>query len=95
MNAQKRYEKLDNITGCCWIDLQSNHTWMFAKREDYPITKMFIKCNENPIFINRCLQYLLIIRSILARLRRHAQRRDLHYAKPGLHPYVTFDPDKA
>ncbi len=45
MNAQKRYEKLDNITGRCGIDLQSNHTWMFAKREDYPITKMFIKSN--------------------------------------------------
>jgi hypothetical protein len=66
MNAQKRYEKFDNITGRCGIDLQSNHTWMFAKREDYPITKMFIKSNENPIFINRFLQYLLIICSSLA-----------------------------
>ncbi len=34
---------------------------MFAKREDYPITKMFIKSNKNSILGNCLLQYFPVV----------------------------------
>ena len=39
---------------------------MFAKRKNYPITKMFIKSNKNSILGNCFLQYLIVICSGLS-----------------------------
>ena len=61
METQKWEKKLYSIFGCCRMNLQSNYTWMLAKRENYPITKMFIKSNKNSIFSNCFLQYLIVI----------------------------------
>ena len=43
------------------MNLKSNYTWMLAKRENYPITKMFIKRNRNSVFSNCFLQYIIAI----------------------------------
>ncbi len=43
---------------------------MTAQREDYPIAKMLIKGHEDPLFLNGLLEYLPVIGSGLAYLRR-------------------------
>jgi hypothetical protein len=42
---------------------------MLANGQDYPIAEMFIKGNEDPIFSNCGMQYLVIIGSGLADFR--------------------------
>ena len=48
------------------VNLEANNTGVFPQRQDHPIAEMMIERNENPIFINCCLQYLKIIRPFLA-----------------------------
>ena len=51
------------------IYFQTDNTRMFTQRKDDPITKMFIKRNENTIFRNGSFQNLSIIGSCLTNFR--------------------------
>ena len=58
-----------NIGRGCRADFYAYYTCMLPERQDYPIAKMIVQCNQDSTFRYSALKYFKIIGTHLANLR--------------------------
>lgn len=70
MIRQQRKQQLGDICRGSWVGFHSNDPVMFRQREDHPITKMTINCDERSFLLDCPLQNQCVISPCLASFLR-------------------------